>query len=79
MSNDFRSNELSLICDQRYGTGDMQAICDIIQACVWRIDLSDVEKIELLNDDKHIYGSLNYKRSNGKRINWRKEFYKSLK
>lgn len=52
---------------------------DILQACVWRINLSDVEKIEFLNDDEHIYGSLNYKRSNGKRINWRKEFYKSLK
>lgn len=52
---------------------------DILQACVWRIDLSDVEKIELLNDNEHIYGSLNYKRSNGKRINWRNEFYKKLK
>ena len=52
---------------------------DVLQACVWKINLSEVESIELLNDTNHIYGSLNYKRSNGTRINWRKDFYKKLK
>ena len=52
---------------------------DILQGCVWRINLDEIEKIEFLNDKSYTYGSLNYKRSNGKRINWRKEFYKKLK
>ena len=78
--NSFRTDEKYLnICKEISFDRCITNDSDIIQACVWRIDLSDVEKIELLNDDKHIYGSLNYKRSNGKRINWRKEFYKSLK
>lgn len=52
---------------------------DILQGCVWKINLSDIEKIELLNDTNYTYGSLNYIRSDGKRINWRQEFYKTLK
>lgn len=52
---------------------------DILQGCVWRINLSEIEKIEFLNDRSYSYGSLNYIRSNGKRINWREDFYKDLK
>ena len=52
---------------------------DILQGCVWRINLNEVEKIEFLNDKSYRYGSLNYKRSNGKRINWREAFYKTLR
>lgn len=52
---------------------------DILQGCVWRISLSDVEKIEVLNDDNYRYGSLNYVRSNGKTKNWREDYYKMLK
>lgn len=51
---------------------------DILQGCVWKISLSDIEKIEILNDD-YGYGSLNYIRSNGKRKNWIKDYYKMLK
>ena len=51
---------------------------DILQGCVWRINLDEVEKIEFLNDKSYRYGSLNYRRSNGKRINWREAFYKTL-
>lgn len=51
---------------------------DILQGCVWRINLDEIEKIEFLNDKSYRYGSLNYKRSNGKRINWREAFYKTL-
>lgn len=52
---------------------------DILQGCVWRINLEDIEKIEFLTDKNYRYGSLNYIRSNGKRMNWKKDFYKKLK
>ncbi len=52
---------------------------DILQGCVWRLSLSDVEKIEILNDNNYRYGSLNYIRSNGKTKNWREDYYKMLK
>ncbi len=52
---------------------------DILQGCVWNILLKEVEKIEILPDDGYRYGSLNYIRSNGKRMNWRKDFYNKLK
>ncbi len=52
---------------------------DVLQGCVWRINLYEVEKIEILKDDGHVYGSLNYIRSNGKRIDWQKDYYKLLK
>ena len=52
---------------------------DVLQGCVWRINLNEIEKIEFLNDKTHVYGSLNYIRSNGKRINWQEDFYKKLK
>lgn len=52
---------------------------DILQGCIWNIKLSEVESIEILSNDGYRYGSLNYKRSNGKRLNWRNEFYKLLK
>lgn len=52
---------------------------NILQGCVWKILLSEVEKIEILPDDGYRYGSINYKRANGKTMNWRNDFYKSLK
>ncbi len=52
---------------------------DILQGCVWRIELDEIEKIEFLSDPKTCYGSLNYIRKNGKRSNWREDFYKKLK
>ncbi len=51
---------------------------DILQGCVWKIGWHEVEKIELLHDESCRYGSLNDKRANGKRINWREDFYKRL-
>lgn len=51
---------------------------NILQGCVWRINLNEIERIEIL-DDNYINGSLNYVRSNGKRIDWINEYYKSLK
>ena len=52
---------------------------DILQGCVWSIKLKEVEKIEILKDDGYVYGSLNYIRKNGKRMDWVKDFYKFLK
>lgn len=52
---------------------------DILQGCIWRIYINEIEKIELLNDKEYRYGSLNYIRHNGKRINWQKDFYRKLK
>ena len=52
---------------------------DILQGCVWSINLEEVENIEILPDDGYTYGSLNYKRKNGKRIDWQTDFYKKLK
>ena len=52
---------------------------DILQGCVWRISLEDIESIEILSDKTYRYGSLNYVRSNGERINWRDDFYSKLK
>ena len=52
---------------------------NVLQGCVWNILLEEVESIEVLNDDGYTYGSLNYKRCNGKRFDWIRDFYKSLK
>ena len=52
---------------------------DVLQGCIWRINLSEIENIEILNNNNYIYGSLNYIRSNGKRINWINDYYKKLK
>lgn len=51
---------------------------DILQGCIWRIDISDIESIEILKDDGYVYGSVNYIRSNGKRVDWIKDYYKEL-
>ena len=52
---------------------------DVLQGCVWRINLEDVEKIEILRDKNYIYGSFNYLRNNGKRFDWQEDFYINLK
>lgn len=52
---------------------------DVLQGCVWYIDLNEVKSIEILEDDGYVYGSLNYIRSNGERINWREDYYSKLK
>ena len=52
---------------------------DILQGCVWRININEIEKIEILKDDGYCYGSLNYIRSNGKRMDWIRDYYKLLK
>ncbi len=52
---------------------------NILQGCVWRINIEEVEKIELLDNDGYVYGSLNYIRSNGKRMDWIADYYKRLK
>lgn len=51
---------------------------DVLQGCVWRINLDEIESIEILQNDGYRYGALNYIRSNGKRIDWIEDFYKKL-
>ena len=51
---------------------------DILQGCIWNIRLSEVEKIEIIPDNGFVYGSLNYKRSDGTRMNWQDDYYKKL-
>ena len=52
---------------------------NILQGCVWRINLFDIESIEILNDKNYGYGSLNYIRSDGERIDWQQDYYRLLK
>ncbi len=52
---------------------------NLLQGCVWKINLDEVEKIEFLNDNNYTYGSLNYIRANGKRFDWVDNYYKHLK
>jgi len=47
---------------------------EVYQACVWNIKMSEVKAIELLDDPKYVYGSMNAKRSNGSRQNWRRRY-----
>lgn len=51
---------------------------DVLQGCVWRINLDEVLKIEMLKDTDYSYGTFNYVRKNGKRFNWIKDFYDNL-
>lgn len=73
--------EFLKICEEIRKTFDrcITKDSDILQGCVWNIKLSEVEKIEILPNDGYRYGSLNYIRSNGKRVNWQEEYYKLLK
>ena len=52
---------------------------NILQGCVWKINKDEIDKIEIIKDDGYLYGSLNYIRANGKRMDWVKQFYKMLK
>ena len=52
---------------------------NVWQACVWNIKKSEVVKIEVLNDPKYLFGSMNSKRKNGTRPNWKKAYLKFLK
>lgn len=51
---------------------------DVLQGCVWRINLDEVSKIEMLYDSDYSYGTFNYVRKNGKRFNWIEDFYDKL-
>lgn len=51
---------------------------DVLQGCVWRVSLSDIERIEFLRDPGYQYGTFNYVRQNGSRFNWIEDFYKKL-
>ena len=50
----------------------------VYQACVWNIKMSEVLKIEILNDTNYIYGAMNTKRLDGSRPNWKKKYLQFL-
>lgn len=52
---------------------------DVLQGCVWKIDKSEVESIEILPKDDNVYGSLNYVRENGKRFDWVEDYYTRIR
>lgn len=49
------------------------------QACVWNIKLSEVVKIEVLKDTSYICGTMNARRKDGSRPDWKKAYLKFLK
>jgi len=51
---------------------------DVLQGCIWRINLNEVSKIEILNDSGYRFGTFNYVRKNGKRFDWINDFYDKL-
>lgn len=51
---------------------------DVLQGCIWRINLNEVSKIEILNDSGCRFGTFNYVRKNGKRFDWINDFYDKL-
>ena len=51
---------------------------NVWQACVWNIKKSEVIKIEVLNDQKYLFGSMNPKRKDGTRPDWKKSYLKFL-
>ena len=68
------------VCEKIRNSFD-KCICedsDVLQGCVWRINFDEVSKIEILHDTTYKYGSFNYKRKNGKRFDWIKDFYNRL-
>lgn len=80
--NEYRTdNDFLKICNEIKKSFDkcITKDSDVLQGCIWRINLDEIEKIEILKDDGFRYGSLNYIRSNGKRIDWIKDYYKILK
>lgn len=74
-------NEYLEICQEIRKSFDRCITMDsnILQGCVWQISLDEIENIDFLNDKSYRYGSVNYIRSNGKRMNWIEDFYKTLK
>jgi len=68
------------VCDKIRGSFDrcISEDSDVLQGCVWRINLHEVLKIEILNDSNYQFGSFNYLRKNGKTFDWIKDFYDML-
>lgn len=72
--------EFSRICEKVRKSFDrcITEDSDILQGCVWKIGLDEVEKIELLTNSEYQYGTLNYVRSDGRQRNWIKEYERTL-
>ena len=48
------------------------------QACVWNIKISEVITTDTLDDPNYIYGTMNAKRLDGSRPDWKNEYLKFL-
>ena len=51
---------------------------NVHQACVWDIKWEEVERVELCNDSKYLYNSMNPVRADGTRPDWKKEYLKFI-
>lgn len=51
---------------------------NVHQACVWHIKFDEIQKIEILNDDRYLYGALNTPNAKGIRPDWKKRYLKFL-
>lgn len=68
-----RSDDLfKLTCREVHDSFDrcLTDLDNIQQGVFWKLGLSEVDSIEILHGDGYSYGSLNYVRSGGKRVNW---------
>lgn len=50
----------------------------VYQACVWDIKMSEVLKIEILDNTNYIYGAMNTKHLDGSRPDWKKKYLQFL-
>jgi uncharacterized protein YlzI (FlbEa/FlbD family) len=80
MKLEFDDKDFLLICNKIMKSFDKCITTDsnILQGNVYRININEIENIEVLPDG-YTFGSLNYIRANGQRIDWIKEYYKKLK
>lgn len=51
----------------------------IHQACIWNIKIDDVIDAEELKDPNYLYGTMNEKRKDGSRPNWKRIYLRFLK
>ena len=51
----------------------------IHQACVWNIKTEDVKNVEILENPSYLYGTMNAKRQDGTRPDWKKVYLTFLK
>lgn len=51
---------------------------NVHQACIWHIKADEIQKVEILNDKRYLYGALNTPNTKGIRPDWKKRYLKFL-